>query len=165
MRRINKTFSAMLAIAGGAALFGAVPALADNCVPGAAWTYTGTAKGKPFISVSGDTTLIEFSPAGKSQAEAIVFSSVNPADAGTYQVNADVDVNHLADDAAFELDGATSAATGRSFETKLASGDGGSSGFSRPINTTAQPFTVSLKTSAKGKVSVKIRNYVVCKLR
>jgi hypothetical protein len=32
-------------------------------------------------------------------------------------------------------------------------------------DTTAEPFTGSLKTSGKGKLSLKIRNYVVCKLR
>ncbi len=49
MRGKNKTLGVVLAVAGGVALLGAVPALADNCVPGAAWTYTGTARGVPMF--------------------------------------------------------------------------------------------------------------------
>jgi hypothetical protein len=161
MHRTSAIIIASL-IAGGAA----APLLAqDNCVPGVAWTYTGTAKGAPTVTNTGKATLIEFAPKGANAADSIVFSSVNPSGAGVYQVNADVDVGHLSDDASFELEGATSAAAGRPFEVVMSAGDGGSSGFSRPINTTGQPFTVQIKTKASNKISIKIRNYVVCKLR
>lgn len=137
----------------------------SNCVPGAKWVYTGTAKGSASIHDTGKATVIEFTPAGANKPDSVVFSSVNPATSGTYQVNADIDVKHLSDDAAFELEGATSAAAGRPFEVVMAAGDGGSSGLSRPINTTDKPFTVLLKTQASAAISVKVRNFVVCKLR
>jgi len=134
-----------------------------TCVPGTKWVYTGTAKGSASIRDTGKSTALEFTPAGASKPDSVVFSSVNPAEVGTYQVNADVDVTLLSDDAAFELDGATSAAAGRPFEVVLAAGNGGSSGFSRPIVTTGKPFTVQLK--GQGTVQVRVRNFVVCRLR
>ena len=63
------------------------------------------------------------------------------------------------------LEGATSAAVGRSFDVTLAAGDGGSSGFSRPITATGEPFTVMIRTQGKGKISLAVRNFVSCKLR
>jgi hypothetical protein len=157
-------FRALPALLLGASL--ATPLYAqENCQPGVMWTYTGTAAGTPTIKDTGKAVLIEFAPKGANATDSIVFSSVNPSGAGVYQVNADVDVNHLSDDATFNLEGATSAAAGRPFEVNMAQGDGGSSGFSRPINTTGQPFTVQLRTKASNKISIKIRNFVVCKLR
>lgn len=137
----------------------------DNCVPGVQWAYTGTAKGNATVKDTGKATLIEFAPSGANAPDSVVFSSVNPSGAGVYQVNADIDVTHLSDDTSFNLEGATSAAAGRPFEVVMAAGDGGSSGFSRPINTTGQPFTIQIKTKASNKISFKIRNFVVCKLR
>jgi hypothetical protein len=136
-----------------------------KCVPGTMWTYTGTAKGTPTISDDGKAVTLAFAPQGKSDADAVVFSSVNPADAGVYQVNGDLDVTHLSDDATITLEGATSAAVGRPFDVTMSAGDGGSSGFSRPINTTGAPFTIHIKMKASNKIAFKVRNYLVCKLR
>lgn len=154
-----------LSVLAGCVAF-AAPALAQTtCVPGTKWVYAGTAKGSASVRDSGKATVLEFAPSGSNGPDSVVFTSINESGAGVYQVNADLDITHLSDDATIALEGATSAAAGRPFEVNLAAGDGGSSGFSRPINTTGKPFTVLIKMHAANRISFKVRNFVVCKIR